>query len=140
MCGKEVPAETMKETEGFCSYECSSGGGFKAPSKVKEAPRQFCQRVQLLYTGHFCPYCYGKCVAENGPHKRPSCDTCGYDTDEEDCVTPRCAKERPPTWDWCPKTADHKHVNGPGTVVGQSWHGPVHSWECTKCAFHFCDH
>jgi hypothetical protein len=31
-------------------------------------------------------------------------------------------------------------VNGPAHIAGYSWHGAVHSWECTECHYCFCDH
>ena len=136
MCGTKTTAETYKETEGFCSYHCASGGGYTAPK-----PRKLCLRVMLHYDDPYCPYCYLKCLRDMGPqaHKRASCDECGYNEDGPH-VKPRCATERPSTHDWCSKTADHKHINGPTRVVGQSWHGPVHFWNCTECAYEFGDH
>jgi hypothetical protein len=41
---------------------------------------------------------------------------------------------------WCSKTADHKHKNSEATIVGYSWHGPIHHWSCVECGFQFGDH
>ena len=88
MCEKEAPATLLEETEGFCSYECASGGGYTAPKQTAKEP----------------------------------------------------VPQKPATFDWCPKTKDHKHVNGPVRVVGQSWYGSVHAWNCIHCNYAFGDH
>ena len=68
------------------------------------------------YTEGFCSY---GCASGGGKTQKP---------------------EKPSTHTWCAKTKDHKHINGPVRIVGQSWHGPVHHWDCVECGYAFGDH
>lgn len=107
LCDASMTQELFEETEGYCSYSCSSGGG---------------------HASHDCSGCI-----TNQPNQEAH--TCLSDQRKE--PEPPYVQSR---HDWCAKTADHKHVNGPGTIVGQSWHGPVYSWECIECHYRFSDH
>lgn len=39
----------------------------------------------------------------------------------------------------CPKT-HQRHTFGEGTIVGYSWHGPIHQATCVNCGFTWSDH
>lgn len=43
-------------------------------------------------------------------------------------------------YDWCPALRSKKHAYGQWHRVGNSWHGPVSSRECTQCHYQCCDH
>ena len=85
-------------------------------------------------------------------HCEPKCLMCGKEMtrdkfmETEGFCSYGCAsgggkpEEKPSTFTWCAKTKDHKHINGPAHIVGQSWHGPVHHWNCTECGYAFGDH
>ncbi len=109
MCNASITQELYEETDGYCSYNCSSGGGFGA--KKSEPTCTGCkekQPNQMAHTGS------GGCLSE--PEKKPA------------------------TLTWCPNALDNKHVNGPVRVVGQSWHGNVHAWNCVYCNYEFGHH
>lgn len=111
LCDAPMTQELFEETEGYCSYACSSGGGYGSRDCSGCTTNQ---PNQMAHTGP------SGCLAE--PEPEPLFPWSGS------------------RHDWCAKTADHKHVNGPAEAIGNSWHGPVWTWECTECHYRFSDH